>query len=241
MDPRRPGPGHGLLLGLVAEDPRPWSGAIDVGDPALTLVFPAWDVYVEAAAIVVAFGLAGEGLSRLVQGVGRRAGVRDTTVLWTRDTIRIIWIILAVVGVAYVTGLASEITVLAVSTIGGLVISLALQATLTNVIAGIFLLEDGTLRLGDDITYSSISGRVIRITLRTSWIMTDKGVIAAVANSQLMNGPLVNRTATGRLVARYHLPTDSVSAGSATGTSGPTAAGGGTSTASAAPTGAVKP
>lgn len=178
---------------------------------SVTFVFPAWDVYVGAALIVVIFALVGEGLLRLVDGIGRRAGLRQTTLLWTRDSIRIIWIILAVVGVAYYTGLASILTVLAVSTVGGLVVSLALQATLTNVIAGLFLLQDGTLRLGDDITYSSISGRVIRITLRTSWIITDKGVIAAVANSQLMNGPLINRTATSRLVVRYHIPPELVS------------------------------
>lgn len=179
----------------------------------MTFVFPAWHVYVGTALIVVVFAILGEGLLRLVDRIGRRAGVRETTLLWSRDSIRVIWIILAVVGVAYYTGLASALTVLAVSTVGGLVVSLALQATLSNVIAGLFLLQDGTLRLGDDITYSSITGRVIRITLRTSWVITDKGVIAAVANSQLLNGPLINRTATARLITRYHLPPELVTPG----------------------------
>jgi small-conductance mechanosensitive channel len=113
--------------------------------------------------------------------------------------------VLAIVGVAYYTRLASELTVLVFSTVGGLIVSLALQATLSNVIAGLFLLQDGTLRLGDEITYSSVTGKVVRITLRSSWIITEKGSIAVVANSQLMNGPLVNRGATSRLVKRYHL------------------------------------
>ncbi|MFZ0829716.1 MAG: mechanosensitive ion channel family protein [Thermoplasmata archaeon] len=158
-----------------------------------------------SAIIVACFGLAGEGVSRLIRRVGRRAGLRESTLIATRDTARAIWIVLAIVGVAYYTHLASELTLLAVSTVGGLILSLALQATLSNVIAGIFMLEDGTLRLDDDITYSSVTGRVVRITLRSTWILTDKGVIAAVANSQLMNGPLLNRTATARLARRYRL------------------------------------
>jgi small-conductance mechanosensitive channel len=161
-----------------------------------------------SAVIVAFFALVGEGLSRVLRQVGRRAGLKESTLIVIRDTSRAIWVVLAIVGVAYYTRLTSELTVIAVTTVGGLIVSLALQATLTNVIAGLFLLQDGTLRIGDDITYSGIAGRVVRITLRTSWIMTDKGVIVTVANSQLMNGPLVNRTATNRLLARYHLEVD---------------------------------
>lgn len=158
-----------------------------------------------SALIVAVFALVGEGLSRIIRRVGRRAGVKDQTLASIRDVTRGVWIIIAIVGVAYYAKLTSDLTVLAVSTIGGLILSLALQATLSNVIAGLFMLEDGTLRVGDEVTYSGVSGRVIRIALRTSWIATDKGEIVSVSNSNLMGGPLTIRTATRRLVSRYRL------------------------------------
>jgi small-conductance mechanosensitive channel len=158
-----------------------------------------------SAVIVGALALLGEGSSRIIRRFGKRAGVRETTLITIRDVSRVIWVILAVVGVAFYTGLASDLTVLAVSTVGGLILSLALQATLSNVIAGIFMLEDGTLRVGDEVTYSGIKGTVVRIALRTTWIINEKGVIVAISNSNLMSGPLTIHTATTRLVPKYHL------------------------------------
>lgn len=171
----------------------------------MTILSWQWQLVLGSALIVGVLALLGEGVSRLIRRLGRRAGLRETTLIFIRDTIRAIWIVIAVVGVALYTKLASDLTVLAVSTIGGLILSLALQATLSNVIAGLYMLEDGTLRVGDHVTYSGQSGKVVRMTLRTSWIMNENGAITAVSNSNLMGGPLTNYTATTRLVAKYHL------------------------------------
>jgi small-conductance mechanosensitive channel len=164
-----------------------------------------WQLVLGSALIVAFFALLGEALSRVIRRLGKRAGLKDVTLVTIRDATRGIWIVLAIVGVAFYTKLASDLTVLALSTVGGLILSLALQATLSNVVAGLFMLEDGTLRVDDEITYSGISGRIIRIALRTSWIMTEKGDIVAVSNSNLMGGPLTLRTGTHRLVSRYRL------------------------------------
>jgi small-conductance mechanosensitive channel len=164
-----------------------------------------WQEIVGSALIVAFFALLGEGASRLLRRFGKRAGLKETTLGTIRDAARVIWVILAVLGVALYTNLTSELTVLAVSTVGGLIVSLALQATLSNVIAGLFMLQDGTLRVGDQVAFSSIKGKVVRVSLRTSWIMTDAGTIAVVSNANLMSGPLINQTATSRLVAKHHL------------------------------------
>jgi small-conductance mechanosensitive channel len=165
---------------------------------------PLEDV-VGSALIIAFFALVGEGASRVIRRFGKRAGIRETTLIGIRDISRVIWIVLAIVGVAVFTDLASDLTVLAVSTVGGLILSLSLQATLSNVIAGLFMLEDGTLRVGDEVTYGSVKGTVVRITLRTSWIMTEKGVLAVISNSNLLGGPLTVHTATTRLIPKYHL------------------------------------
>ncbi len=170
------------------------------------MTIPIWWAEVLGSALIVGIiALAGEGAARLIRRIGVRAGVKGTALVIIRDTTRAIWILVAIVGVAFYTNLASHLTVLALSTVGGLILSLALQATLSNVIAGLLMLQDGTLRVGDEITYAGIRGRVVRITLRTSWIMTAKGDITVVSNSNLMGGPLTIHTATTRLVPKYYL------------------------------------
>ncbi len=169
------------------------------------LTLPLWELILGSVVIVVLLAALGEGLSRIVRRLGKRAGLKDTTLVSIRDVIRALWIVLAVVGVAYYTDLTSYLTVLVVSTVGGLILSLALQATLSNVIAGLFMIEDGTLRVGDEVTYSGIKGKVIRMTLRTSWILNEKGSITVVSNSNLMAGPLTIHSGTPRVVSRYHL------------------------------------
>jgi hypothetical protein len=193
---RLPFPPHHYCFGLHPVG-RLWS---------VSLVSPlTWELVAGSAVIVAFFALVGEGLWRVIRRVGKRAGLKEVTLVSIRDVTRGVWIVLAIVGVAFYTKIASDLTVLAVSTVGGLIVSLALQATLSNVIAGLFMLEDGTLRVGDVITYSGINGTVIRITLRTSWILTEKGVIVVVSNANLMGGPLTVHTATSRLVSRYRL------------------------------------
>jgi small-conductance mechanosensitive channel len=157
--------------------------------------------------IVVVAALLGEGGYHLIRRVGKRAGLKDLALATIRDVTRVIWIVLAIFGVAFELNLASDLTVLAASTIGGLILSLALQATLSNVIAGLFMLEDGTLRVGDEVTFSGVKGKVVRITLRTTWIASEKGPIAVVSNSNLMGGPLIVHSATTRLVKRHGLET----------------------------------
>ena len=114
----------------------------------------------------------------------------------------------AVVGVAYLTGISSEITTLTISGIGGLAITLALQNTISNVIAGVLLLNDGIIRLGDDIQYGGpggVRGEVVKLSLRTTWIRTSEGVITVIGNSNLSAGPILNYTARARLEKKMQL------------------------------------
>lgn len=111
----------------------------------------------------------------------------------------IIWIAISISGVATYTGLASTFTALTISGIAGLTISLALQTTISNIISGIFLLSDGTIRVDDEIEFSTIRGVVVKIALRNTWIQTKDGKIAVVGNSNLSGGPFINHSATARL------------------------------------------
>jgi small conductance mechanosensitive channel len=159
---------------------------------------------VEIVLIVVGSALFTEtlirGLSRLVRRAGGHAGLARSI----REAFTILWITLAGVGILSVTGIASAFSFLTISGIVGLTVSLALQNTLSNIISGVLLLSDGVLRLDDSIEYSGVKGVVVKIGLRATWVKTEHGDVAVISNNYLVNGPLVNHTATQRLERKLH-------------------------------------
>ena len=66
------------------------------------------------------------------------------------------------------------------------------------------MLSDGVLRLDDSVEYSGVKGVVVKIGLRATWVKTEHGDIAVISNNYLVNGPLVNHTATKRLERKLH-------------------------------------
>jgi small conductance mechanosensitive channel len=159
---------------------------------------------VEIVLIIVGSALFTEalirGLSRLVRRAGGHAGLARSI----REGFTLIWITLAAVGILSLAGVASEFSFLTVSGIVALAVSLALQNTLSNIISGVLLLSDGVLRLDDSVEYSGVKGVVVKIGLRATWVKTDQGNIAVISNNYLVNGPLVNHTATQRLERKLH-------------------------------------
>jgi small conductance mechanosensitive channel len=161
------------------------------------------DLVLGSIVIVVVTGAIFELIGYLIASVVRRGGGRPSTIVAIRDGIRVIWLAIAVAGVVGYTGLASALTILTISGVAGLVVSLALQASLTNMIAGILLLNDRLLSLGDTIEYGAVKGTIVRVALRNTWVLLDSGRIAVIGNGQLANGPLINHSATARLTERY--------------------------------------
>ena len=158
---------------------------------------------VKVVVIVAAFWLVGEFLVRVViTPSAKRAGVPQGQLRIFKDGLRFILIVLAIVAVVRTTGLASEFTTLTISGIAAIVLSLALQTSLSNVISGVSLLLDNTLRIDDLIEYSGIKGQVVKIGLRNSWVKTGEGNIVIISNSQIANGPLINYTAGERLMKK---------------------------------------
>ncbi|HEV2519315.1 MAG TPA: mechanosensitive ion channel domain-containing protein [Thermoplasmata archaeon] len=152
-----------------------------------------------SAAIVAGSGAVFALLRSLIQTVARRARAQPTTVRGISDALTILWIALAAYLVVVFTGLASLFTILTISGIAGLALSLALQSTLTDMIAGVLLLNDRLIRVGDEISFGGVRGTIVRVAIRSVWIRTKDGDIAAIGNANLHSGPLVNYSAKRRL------------------------------------------
>jgi small-conductance mechanosensitive channel len=146
--------------------------------------------------------IVGSLLGMFVRSIALRAGASKAVANSVRQWTFVLMTAVGIVGVAYLTGISSVITTLTISGIGGLVIGLALQNTISNVISGVFLLNDGVIRLGDDIQYGGpggVRGEVVKLSLRSTWIRTSSGVITVIGNSNLSSGPILNYSATARL------------------------------------------
>lgn len=157
---------------------------------------------VEVVILVAGVGIVGTLFANLVRAISLKAGASKAVANSVRQWLYVLMLVGVVAGVAYVTGISSALTTLTISGIGGLAVSLALQNTLSNIIAGVLLLNDGIIRLGDDIQYGGpggVRGEVVKLSLRTTWIRTQQGVITVIGNSNLSAGPILNYTAKARL------------------------------------------
>jgi len=152
--------------------------------------------------VVALWAIVGELFRRGLTAIAKKAGASRQLIRSIRDGVRIVWIVIAAAAVLIVTGIASEFQALTVTGLAGLAISLALQTTLSNIIAGVLLFSDKTLRLHDVISYSGIKGTVVRVGLRSTLIRTQEGNIAIIGNSTSMSGPFINYSAEERLVGK---------------------------------------
>ncbi len=76
----------------------------------------------------------------------------------------------------------------------GLSLGFAAKDTLSNIIAGIFLLWDKPFIIGDLIEASDEYGKVQEITLRTTRIVTPDGKLVSIPNSELINNKIKSYT-----------------------------------------------
>ena len=153
----------------------------------------------EASVIAVGAFAVEELLSRLTARAAKRAGVAPNEVRQIQDALLIIFIAIIAVVITDVLGISSFFTTFTFSAVAGLAATLALQSTLQNIIAGIFMIRDHTLRLGDSIEIGGMKGRVVKLGFRTTWLKDEGGSVVIVSNNTLLNGPFVNHTATQRL------------------------------------------
>lgn len=159
-------------------------------------------LFIKDLLIIIAFWVVGELVIRAIRASARRAGVSKGQIRTATEALTFVVVVLAVVAVVHASGLGSQFSALTASGIIALALSLAVQATLSNVISGILLLLDNTLRINDKIDYGGIKGEVVKIGLRNSWIKTAEGNVVIIGNSQIVSGPLTNYSASERLLRK---------------------------------------
>jgi small-conductance mechanosensitive channel len=87
----------------------------------------------------------------------------------------------------------------------GIGVGLGLQGIVSNFVAGLVLLLEQPLKLGDRVEVGGTFGDVVRLRGRSTWIQTNDNVVIIVPNSEFINQRVINWTANDRQV-RISLP-----------------------------------
>ena len=83
--------------------------------------------------------------------------------------------------------------------VGGLAVALAAKPTLENILAGVILFLDGSIKVGDVIDSSPLTGTIEDIGMRSTRIRAEDGSLITVTNSELADKVIRN---VSRRVAR---------------------------------------
>jgi len=77
----------------------------------------------------------------------------------------------------------------------GVGVGLGLQNIVSNFVAGLVLLVEQPIRIGDRVEVSDTLGDVVKIAARSTWIRTNENVVIIVPNSDFINTAVTNWTA----------------------------------------------
>ena len=101
-----------------------------------------------------------------------------------------VWVIAIILSLEAV---GFKITILLAGSAALLVgLGLGLQQIFSDIVSGIFLLVEGTVKIGDIMEVDGIIGKVTEINLRTSEILTRDGIMIIVPNHKFITENVVN-------------------------------------------------
>ncbi len=132
-------------------------------------------------------------MDRVTVAITRRTGVDRTAEDFARTILQFAVLALGVVSALGAIGVntASLLTSLGIA---GLTIGFAARDALSNIISGILIFWDRPFVIGDLVDVSGEYGRVERITLRSTRIVTPDGRMLAVPNTEIINRTVASYT-----------------------------------------------
>lgn len=150
------------------------------------------------AALVLVIGVV---IIKLIQRAVERILFRNTALAPIQRYLRsalsvVLWLLLALV---LLGSMGVELTsIIALLSVAGLAVSLALQNTLSNLAGGIMLLVSKPFTIGDYVEIGSVSGTVSMIGMSYSTLTTVENKEIYIPNSQLSSATIINYTRLGR-------------------------------------------
>lgn len=123
----------------------------------------------------------------------RRLDVDETSRSFFETVTKLVILTLGAVAALSELGINTA-SLLASLGVAGLTLGFAARDALSNIISGIFIFWDRPFVIGDLIEVDTFYGRVERITLRSTRVVTVDGRMLAIPNSQVVNRPVASYT-----------------------------------------------
>jgi small conductance mechanosensitive channel len=130
----------------------------------------------------------------IVKRTGTRFNVETTLIQVLDEIIKYSIIAIAITLVLKEFGLDINAIIVSLGIVG-IAVGFAARDTLSNFIAGMFILADKSFRVGDIVEMSGQSGKVIKLGLRVTTIKTDNNKLITIPNSTFSKNVYVNYTA----------------------------------------------
>lgn len=166
--------------GLIIND----AGLSGPSATAVTLLFVA--VHYGAAAIIVL--ILGEWIGNWISRAQRaKDKTFDTSIVRLATRVVSVMTALGVVIYGISTMGVPVFGIIAGFGVGGLAVALAAKPTLENILAGVILFLDGSIKVGDEIVSDSLSGIIEDIGMRSTRIRAPDGGLISVTNAELAN------------------------------------------------------
>lgn len=177
----------------------------------------SWEILLRALLILLVGIIFNKLLLRTVDRLLLRSASLAPIQRYLRSALSVLlWLVLILVVLGSV---GVEMTsIIALLSVAGLAVSLALQNTLSNLAGGITLLASKPFTVGDYVEIGSVSGTVSLVGLAYTTLVTVENKEIYIPNSQLSSATIINYTRLGRrrmeitISASYDAPTDAVKA-----------------------------
>ena len=135
-----------------------------------------------------------KGLTYFTWKTGRKWGLDLTFIQVLNEIIKYSILVIALSTIMNEVGI--DISAIVVSLgIVGIAVGFAARDTLSNFIAGLFILADQGFKVGDEIEISGKQGKVTKMGFRITTLTTADNNVITIPNSLFSNGIYINRTA----------------------------------------------
>ena len=162
-----------------------WTDADDVWD---FMISQGWFVFALTFAVGIVLSMM---LKRVFRPLNHKLP-RQVGTLLEKTLLTLLWVFVVVHALRAVG--VDLISVLGAAGVAGIAIGFAAQTVLSNLISGIFIMSERSIRLGDYITTGSISGTVESVNLLSVTLRQVDNATVRIPCESLVKSPVINIT-----------------------------------------------
>lgn len=177
----------------------------------------SWTKLISAAILLVVCGVLIKLILKATDRMLGRSRLDKAVHPFIRTIIKLVLLFTAIMLIAGTLGVDTS-SLLALLSVAGLAVSLALQNVLSNMASAVILLTTKPFQIGHFIEMGSVNGTVVKIGAICTDILTLNNQLVHVPNSEITGSTVMNYTASDkrrleyRITASYDAPVEDVKA-----------------------------